>query len=256
MTQITERASSTDTPKVSVCMAAYNGETFIVPQIESILKQLAPTDEIVVVDDHSSDETVSAVRSISDPRVQLFESEVNRGYVKAFEAALSKARGAFIFLSDQDDIWPEGRLQRMLVSLQTHELVVGNCQHFGGCPGYFQRLRLRSKDSTHSLRNTLGILVGYRLHWGSAMGFRSSLLPVMLPFPRHLTESHDQWIALVGNAVHSVEYLDSDVLLHRLHDDNVTPKRARALRKIIAARLQFAEQILLARSRACRRERR
>lgn len=253
MTSVGDRQ---DRPAVSVCMAAYNGSEFIDEQVASILSQLAPTDELVIVDDHSTDDTVARIRQIGDPRIRLIESEANRGYTKTFERALRAARGRYIFLSDQDDIWPDGRLARMVEALQTHELVVGNCKHFGGQPGSFQRIRLRSGDSTHYRRNALGVLIGYRLHWGSAMGFRATLLESILPFPEGLSESHDQWIALVGNAEHSVAYLDDDVLLHRLHERNVTPKRARGLEKIFRARVQFLRQIIIARGRAARRERR
>lgn len=253
MASSAERSVPGRRPNVSVCMAAYNGQQFIREQVRSILAQLGTDDEIVIVDDCSRDDTVAVLRSINDSRIRLLHSATNRGYTAAFESALRQARGRFIFLSDQDDIWPQGRLQLMLDALHEHELVVGNCEHFGGAPGRFQRIRLRSGDSTHHLRNALGILVGYRLHWGSAMGFRASLLESILPFPKGLTESHDQWIALVGNAAGSVAYLDEDVLLHRLHSNNVTPKRARGVAQILAARVQFMKEAVIARSRVRRR---
>lgn len=245
--------SEDERPAISVCMAAFNGQEFIKEQLSSILLQIGPQDEVVIVDDHSTDGTVAEIMAVKDPRIRLLISEKNSGYTRAFERALRSARGAVIFLSDQDDIWPEGRVDLMLHALSSSALVVGNCTHFGGIPGSFQRIRLRSVDSTHRLRNLMGIIVGYRLHWGSAMAFRASLLQLVLPFPKGLTESHDQWIAMVANVAGSVTYLDDDVLLHRLHQTNVTPKQPRSISRILGARFQFIRELRIAVCRVIRR---
>jgi hypothetical protein len=100
------------------------------------------------------------------------------------------------------------------------------------------------------VRNIIGILVGYRLHWGCAMAFRRELLGQILPFPAHMTESHDQWIALVGNMNRSITYLEADTILHRLHGQNLTPAGMRGLTKILKARLAFIRNIAVAWRRA------
>ena len=131
-------------------MATFNGERFLQEQIGSILAQLDPNDEVVVVDDASQDATVDVIEQIGDARVKVVRHADNRGYVPTFEEALSLARGQYIFLSDQDDIWTPGRVELMIAALQRAELVVGNCEHFGGELTPFLRLRLRSADSTLS----------------------------------------------------------------------------------------------------------
>lgn len=232
-----------------MCMATFNGERFLQEQIGSILAQLDPNDEVVVVDDASQDATVDVIEQIGDARVKVVRHADNRGYVPTFEEALSLARGQYIFLSDQDDIWTPGRVELMIAALQRAELVVGNCEHFGGELTPFLRLRLRSADSTHRLRNILGIIVGYRLHWGSAMAIRAEFRRLVLPFPQGTLESHDQWLALAANVAASVEYLEEDVVLHRLHSQNVTPKGVRGARAIVRARVQFLKELLIARRR-------
>lgn len=231
-------------------MAAYNGEPHIAEQIDSILPELGRHDELIIVDDCSTDQTAQLISAIEDPRIRLVAAGTNSGYVRTFERALEHARGEYVFLSDQDDIWIPGRVELMISAMEQSSLVVSNCQHIEGTPGRFQRIRLREKDSRHTIRNALGILVGYRLHWGCAMALRSSLLDQVLPFPAYMRESHDQWIAMVGVANRSIQYLETDTILHRLHGDNLTPKGIRSFTKILSARVVFLRNLLLAARRA------
>ena len=103
---------------VSVCMASYNGAFYIKQQIESILPQLGQEDELIIVDDCSVDDTIEVILSIPDNRIQLHRNISNKGVVKTFEEAVCLAKNEFVFLADQDDIWTENRVERMLQVLQ------------------------------------------------------------------------------------------------------------------------------------------
>lgn len=233
----------TPSPRVSVCMAAYNGARHIGEQISSILSELQEDDELVIVDDSSTDDTAEIIRRVGDRRIRLIEAESNAGYVRTFERALSEARGTFIFLSDQDDIWLPGRVELMVSALADNAMVVTNCKHVEGPTGKFHELRLRSSYGTRPLRNILGIVVGYRLHWGCAMALRQEILKQVLPFPAHMDESHDQWLATVGNVNRSIAYLEEDTILHRLHGENLTPHGVRSASKIVRARVAFLRNV-------------
>lgn len=233
-------------PRISVCMAVYNGIEHVDEQLRSALVQLGPDDEVVVVDDGSTDGTRDLLAAFDDPRLRVHLNETNLGYVGNFERALGLATGDILMLADQDDLWPAGRVESLVNGLATSLLCVGNCQHFGGTPGPFQRLRLRPESARHHLRNILGIIVGYRLHWGSAMAMRRELLQMALPFPEGMRESHDQWLALVANIERSVTYLAENTVLHRLHADNLTPKAPRGAAKIVRARIQFLVNLMTA----------
>lgn len=236
----------TSRPSVSVCMAAYNGALHITEQLDSILAELAPTDEVIIVDDGSTDGTREILSKVADPRVRVVFNQVNLGYVRNFEKALGLSTGEVVMLSDQDDVWIPGRVKKLIAALSDVDAAVGNCQHFGGTPGAFQKLRVRAEYSTTYRRNLLGILVGYRLHWGSAMAVSRSLLNDALPFPRVMTESHDQWLAMVANVRRSIRYLPDDTVRHRLHDENLTPKKPRSLGKVLRARGEFLAELATA----------
>src|SRR5690349_4097162 len=98
---------------VSVCMAVKNGEAYVEEQVDSILCQLHPRDELIVSDDHSSDATLNIIRRFKDPRIKLFSSS-RQGLIYNFEQALSRSSGDFIFLADQDDVWHPEKLSTML----------------------------------------------------------------------------------------------------------------------------------------------
>ena len=99
-------------------MATYNGSRYLREQLNSILCQLLPNDELIVSDDNSTDDTRSIVESYKDRRILLICNPSTRGHIRNFANAMAKARGEFIVLSDQDDIWVEHRLERMLRLLQ------------------------------------------------------------------------------------------------------------------------------------------
>ena len=61
-------------PTITICMATFNGERFIRKQIASILSQIGAADELVIVDDMSSDNTVQIVKSIDDPRIKFLKT--------------------------------------------------------------------------------------------------------------------------------------------------------------------------------------
>ena len=64
---------------ITVCIATYNGSRYIRQQLLSILPQLAETDEIVVSDDGSTDDTSEIVRSIGDKRIRIVDNRKGEG---------------------------------------------------------------------------------------------------------------------------------------------------------------------------------
>lgn len=230
-------------------MAAYNGSKYIEEQIHSILPQLAQDDELIIVDDCSSDDTMDIVRALGEPRIRLTRNERNIGYVRTFERAIRISSGEYIFLCDQDDVWLEGRLERMITALDGNLVVASNFRYIGGSPRRIERLRLRAKDSKRTWPNILALWIGIRPYYGCAMAFRKQAKAAILPFPSFMKETHDQWIALVGNLAKSIVHLDADTLVRRLHDDNTTPKKLRSASKIISARIAYVREFFLARGR-------
>ncbi|ELA00678.1 hypothetical protein Cmtc_22100 [Cupriavidus sp. TKC] len=97
-------------PTVSVIMPAYNHAPFVVESVRSVLSQDFGDLELLIGDDGSSDGTADAIRTVSDPRLQLFAHEVNRGAGVVTNDLISRCRGKYIALINSDDAWLPGKL--------------------------------------------------------------------------------------------------------------------------------------------------
>ena len=234
---------------VSVAMATYNGAAHVTEQLDSILEQLGPHDEVVVVDDASTDDTRDVLARVDDPRVRIVPSPVNRGYVRTFEAALRETHGDVVLLSDQDDVWLAGHRDLLVAALEDHLVAASNIVVLGTgeplrTPVGDRPWRLRAADSGRRTANVVGVLAGSRPYYGCAMGVRREALEVVLPFPDFLVESHDLWLALHGNLAGSIAHVDEPTLQRRVHESNATPDRPRGARAVLRSRLMLLRATL------------
>src|SRR5580704_10710729 len=90
---------------ISVVMAVYNGRKFLSDQVESVMSQLHDDDELIVVDDASTDGGVASVDALRSGNVRVLTNPRNTGVLQAFEQGLAQASHRIVFLCDQDDIW-------------------------------------------------------------------------------------------------------------------------------------------------------
>ncbi|MDQ9998582.1 glycosyltransferase family 2 protein [Acinetobacter baumannii] len=204
---------------ISVCLATYNGEKYIVEQLNSILSQLSSNDEVVISDDHSTDNTLLLIKSLNDPRIKIITNELGRGYTKNFENAINHSTGNYIFLSDQDDVWVENKVKLMMKYLLDFDLVISDA--------IISDSHLKPTLGSHfKLHNTK---TGFLNNWlktryiGACMAFRREIFSKLLPFP---TQSkwcaHDYWIANVGEFFFKVKLLETPLIKYRRHGNNAS----------------------------------
>lgn len=206
---------------ISVCMATFNGQEHLLEQATSILDQLTEHDELVVVDDGSTDTTKSIVRSLGDRRVRLLEQS-NAGHVAAFERALLAAKHELLVLADQDDIWPPGRLDAMAAAARTGPLVAGHLQTFG-----LRHVQITLSPGSPRLSTTyLHLLLGRAPYYGSAMALSREAVDLAIPFPNWI-EAHDHWLAICAATISRPIHLGQVVTLRREHGANVSPHARR-----------------------------
>lgn len=228
-------------PSVSVCMATYNGAAHVREQLESILLQLGPDDEVVVVDDASTDDTVAVVASLDDSRIVLVNRTVNRGYVRTFEEALGTATGEVLLLADQDDVWIPGRVDLLQAAVQETEVAASGVIMLADDAPLLSPFRRRpwtlpAASSSHGRRNLLRMMAGLMPYYGCAMAVRRSALDMVLPVPPWLEESHDLWIATVGNVAGSMTHVGAPTVRRRVHDANASTDRPRGVRAALGSR--------------------
>jgi glycosyltransferase involved in cell wall biosynthesis len=110
---------------VSIIIPTYNRAKFVSRAIDSCLRQTYSEIEILVVDDHSSDETTQVVESYKDPRVKYFLHEKNLGVAAARNTGLRNATGEFITFLDSDDEWMPEKIGRQLGVFKNNNSGIG-----------------------------------------------------------------------------------------------------------------------------------
>ena len=111
-------------PLVSIITPSFNSAKFIAETIQSMQNQTYQQWEMIIVDDCSSDETVSIIQEIAnkDSRIQLIKLEKNSGTGVARSTALEKATGKFIAFLDADDLWKPEKLDKQLDFMKANNL--------------------------------------------------------------------------------------------------------------------------------------
>ena len=106
-------------PSVSIVMCTYNGVKYLPEQLDSILLQDYPLYEIIVQDDGSTDGTWEILEDYAqkEPLIKVFRNEGNHGINGNFFSALKRAKGDYIAISDQDDIWEKGKISKQVDSI-------------------------------------------------------------------------------------------------------------------------------------------
>lgn len=229
--------------KISVCLAAYNGAKFIIRQLDSVISQLGTDDQVIVVDDRSKDQTVGLIKEKYGNRIEIYVNEQNMGAIKSFERAISMAKGDIVFLCDQDDIWEEGKVEKVLKAfrVQNADLVIHDAYVVDG------DLQIMHKSWNEYNKNNVnqgifGNLVK-NAFTGAMMAFKKELVPLYLPFPKNI-EMHDQWFAIVCMLEkRKIIYINEPLMKYVRHGGNVTGMRKRSLAEQLKGRAGTAMAI-------------
>jgi glycosyltransferase involved in cell wall biosynthesis len=105
-------------PRVTVIIPSYNHEKFVGEAIQSVLNQTYQDFEIVITDDGSTDQSVSIIKSFTDPRIKLFCFDKNQGACVAGLKCRSEAKGEFIALLNSDDVFAPDKLEKQVRFLE------------------------------------------------------------------------------------------------------------------------------------------
>lgn len=242
MTQLTKPGASGSDAKVSVCMAVHNGERFLRAQIDSILGQLRPGDELVVVDDASRDDSLAVLRRVSDSRVRIECNPRNLGVLATFENALLAASGEIMFLSDQDDVWLPGKLSKSLETFAsdsrvtmvvTDARVVDENGNTLVSSFFAQRGRFTPDPVRNFIKNK---------YLGCTIGFRRQMLSVFLPIPRDVP-MHDIWFGILNGIYGRTAYIDEPLVAYRRHGRNASPVVSPGFFKAVRWRYCLAKNV-------------
>lgn len=212
---------------ISVAMCTFNGEKYIKEQIESIINQSLVPDEIVICDDCSKDNTINIIKETLanwSGKANLIINEDNLGYRKNFEKAISLCNGDIIFLSDQDDVWDNCKVEILLKTFEKDKNII---LAFHDVEVVDESLKVLSKSFWKILNfdyltfeeNNYKRLMESNVIQGSACAFKKELFNYAYPFPK--TAVHDEWIGLVAILNGKVLPVKKRLAKYRQSENNV-----------------------------------
>lgn len=201
---------------ISVCLASYNGEKYIKQQIETILCQISDYDELIISDDGSNDNTINIINSFNDKRIILLHSDFKTTSYN-FLNAIKYAKGDYIFLSDQDDIWKPDKVSVILSYLLENDVVF----HDGDVIDSNNK-KIKSTLHTKAKIGFFYNLISNKTYTGCCMAFTKDLVNYITPFPPQEI-LHDRWIGSVANILKFKSiYIDNILISYRRHGKNVS----------------------------------
>ena len=213
----------------SVALCTYNGALYIQEQLESILNQTMPVDEIVVCDDGSTDDTlqiINELRQITTTNIQIYKNEEKLGVSNNFQKAINLCQGDIIFLSDHDDIWMPQKVEIISKYFNEHpniEAVFSNALLIEAdgkksrlLPGDLWDYTFRPiyrRMFNNGLQ--LECFLEGDIATGATMAIRNTFKTALCPSIE--TTLHDYSIAMMAVKDGKLEYVDNVLTKYRIH---------------------------------------
>lgn len=224
---------------ISVCIPTYNGGLYIKEQLDSILKQSRAVDEIIISDDSSTDNTVDLIKSYKDSRIKLFENQKFSSPIFNLEFTLEQAKGDYIFLADQDDIWMKNKVELLVEQLKSNKLVIsdGEIINQSGeiiAPSIFELFNSQRGFVRNFIKSS---------YMGCCMAFDKEILNHILPFPKTIA-MHDLWIGLNAELYTTPFFYPQKLIRYRRHSFNKTPLDSKTNNNSILHKLSYRIIIL------------
>lgn len=229
-------------PDVSVVMATYMGERFLLQQLRSLAAQTLTPAELVVADDGSTDATVGIVEAFAATapfpvRVQINPARLN--YRANFVRAAGRATSPLVAFCDQDDIWAPEKLATIAKTFEAPDVLLAfhNADIVSQTEHRIGSLSRLAPPTSSSRPLTLG-------PWAFSLGFTQILRRELLVFDdlwqgsvAHDREgtpvAHDQWYFFIASMLGTIAYCDIPLAQYRQHGNNLSGVRfgkARAAR--------------------------
>lgn len=221
---------------LSVALCTHEGARFVAEQVRSILDQRPAPRELVVGDDASTDDTVAIIeRTMARARAErpslptslrILRGDAPLGVVANFERTIAACTGALIALSDQDDVWPPGRLARILPEFDDPRVqLVHTDARLVDAEGRPTGVLLldaleAGEDERAGLRSgaAFDVLLRRNLVTGATVVLRASLAQRAMPFPAAWV--HDEWLAALAAVHEGVRLVPEPLLDYRQHGGN------------------------------------
>lgn len=207
-------------PLVSIALCTYNGEKYLVEQLDSLIAQTYNNLEIIVVDDASTDNTFAILQGYAAryPQFKLYQNQTNLGFVKNFEHAATLCMGELIALCDQDDIWLPEKIELQVNALGAHIFIYHDSEFIyeDGSP-----MHKKVSDRMNLYRGGQPeVFLFFNCVSGHSILMRRELLAEALPLKE--TYFHDWWLAYVATNLGTIDFIPQCLVKYRQHNNSDT----------------------------------
>jgi len=220
--------------KISVALCTYNGEKYLKKQLDSILNQTVPVNEIIICDDCSNDSTIEILKKYSTEHPGLFNIFINESNLRSnknFEKAIKLTTGDFIFLSDQDDIWKQNKVEKTLAVFEKNpnaEGVFSNADLINDNDEFLFNNSISLWDSVYFFESKIPkpidlykilVLKGNYLT-GATLCIKKEVKEYCFPFQTiEGTFLHDEWFAFILSERKTLFYSTEKLISYRIHSN-------------------------------------
>lgn len=201
---------------VSVVLTTHNFENFVDASITSILSQTLSDYELIIVDDGSTDSTLTKIQNHSDPRIEVVVTP-RKGAPAAANEGLKRARGRYLAVWDGDDIWRPSKLAR-------HVDVMERKQHLRFTFSWCGLIDDQGRELGAGFRRWRGpitaadLLADFVVGSNSAVLFRREAILEGGGFDETLSHCYDMEACLrLAQAPGVVEVIEEELTLYRRH---------------------------------------
>lgn len=207
----------------AVALATYNGERYITHMLSSLFCQTVLPDQVIIVDDCSTDGTAEAVRTyIAENGLDwnFSVSKKNEGYKKNFKKCLEKTDAELVFLCDQDDLWAPDKIETVMRFFEDNPACTGLNTGFDCIDEIGNRINRRQIAETGEVRCvTAAEVIKRNISPGCTACFRSSVIKQYV----NSTDSimpHDWELNIISANNGGLFYYDKILTHYRLHENN------------------------------------
>lgn len=215
--------------KITIVLCTYNGEKYLVEQLDSLINQTLPFCELIISDDASTDATKEIITTFEkkDNRIKVYQNKFNLGFNKNFETAIGFATGNWIAPADQDDIWELNKLELMQKDIKPGvTLVHCNSSKFYG--DNFDEKKIYPHYRKFEGNDARQLFL-YNTIEGHTMLFHQQVATIAFPIPDNLY--FDWWLGFHAALLGSVVWNKSYLVHRRIHDQNSSDLQMAAVRK-------------------------
>ncbi|SHO57593.1 glycosyltransferase family 2 protein [Vibrio quintilis] len=227
---------------VAVILSAYNGETYLREQIDSILTQSYQNFKLYIRDDGSQDQTRKILQDYEekDARVTVFCGE-NVGCIHSFLLAAKDVDADIYLFSDQDDIWMKEKIAWAVTYFEQQDSSIPQLYHSDLCvvDSRMQKLHdsfmsYQGLDAADAMQKKTLFIQNFVV--GCSMAVNKCLLERL--FIKGIPEDiamHDWWMALIARTQGQMYFDSRATLFYRQHERNVLGAQKRSLATYIRA---------------------